>query len=39
MNAEIMAIVSGIVLLAVFALAGWRLRRKRSQSEETGSEK
>lgn len=36
MNAEIMTIISGIVLLAVFALAGWKLRRKRSQSEKAG---
>ena len=34
MNAEIMTIISGIALLAVFALAGWNLRRKRSQSEK-----
>lgn len=36
MNAEIMTIISGIVLLAVFALAGWKLRRKRFQSEKAG---
>lgn len=36
MHVEIMTIVSGIVLLAVFALVGWNLRRKRAQSEKTG---
>ena len=37
MNLEIMTIISGIVLLLVFALVGWNLRRKRSNSEKSGS--
>lgn len=37
MNVEITTIISGIVLLLVFALVGWNLRRKRSDSEKTGS--
>lgn len=37
MNVEITTIISGIVLLLVFALVGWNLRHKRSDSEKTGS--
>lgn len=36
MTLESTTIISGIVLLVVFALVGWNLRRKRSQSEKTG---
>lgn len=36
MNVEITTLISGIILLAVFALVGWNLRRKRSHSEKTG---
>lgn len=36
MNAKIMTTISGIVLLVVFAVPGWKLRRKRSQSEKAG---
>lgn len=36
MTLEFTTIISGIVLLAVFAVVGWNLRRKRSQSEKTG---
>ncbi|WP_341938019.1 hypothetical protein [Marinimicrobium sp. C2-29] len=35
MNLEFTTIISGIVLLAVFALVGWNLRRKRSQPDKT----
>lgn len=37
MNIQIMTIISGIALLAVFALVGWNLKRKRSNSEKVGS--
>lgn len=37
MNVEITTIISGVVLLVVFALVGWNLRRKRSNAEKTGS--
>ncbi|WP_297185452.1 hypothetical protein [uncultured Porticoccus sp.] len=37
MDLEITTIISGIVLLLVFALVGWNLRRKRSNSEKPGS--
>ena len=37
MNLEITTIISGVVLLLIFVLVGWNLRRKRSDSENTGS--
>ncbi len=37
MNLEIMTMISGLALLAVFALVGWNLQRKRSQAEKTGN--
>lgn len=37
MNAEIMTIFSGVVLLLVLALVGWNLQRKRLNSEKTES--
>lgn len=36
MSLEITTLISGVALLAVFALAGWKLRRKRPQSEKQG---
>lgn len=36
MNLEITTIISGVVLLAVFALVGWNLRRKSSLAEKSG---
>lgn len=33
MTLEFTTIISGIVLLAVFGLVGWNLRRKRSQKK------
>ena len=34
MSAQAVTIVSGIVLLVVFALVGWNLRRIRARREE-----
>ena len=36
MSLEFTTIISGIVLLVVFSLVGWNLRRKRSRSEKAG---
>lgn len=35
MSAEAITILSGIALLAVFALVGWNLRRSRAREEQT----
>ena len=35
MSAEAITIISGFVLLAVFALAGWNLRRRGTHDEPT----
>jgi|GEM_PF-734112 len=35
MSAEAITIISGIVLLAVFALVGWNLRRNCAHGEQT----
>jgi hypothetical protein len=37
-NVEKLTIVIGIVLLVVFAIVGWNLRQKRSDSEKKGKE-
>ena len=35
MSAEAITIISGFVLLAVFALVGWNLRSNRARDENT----
>jgi hypothetical protein len=35
MSAEAITIISGVALLAVFALVGWNLRRNRARDEQT----
>lgn len=35
MNAEIVTVMSGVALLAVFVLVDWHVRRKRARSVET----
>ncbi len=35
MTAEAITIISGFALLAVLALVGWNLRRKRARDEQT----
>ena len=35
MSAEAITIISGLALLAVFALVGWNLRRNRARGEQT----
>ena len=35
MSAEAITIISGVALLAVFALVGWNLRRNRARHEHT----
>jgi len=37
MDAQTVTIVSGVVLLLVFALVGWNLRRHRSRDEDARS--
>ena len=36
MSAQTITILSGIVLLVVFALVGWNLRRNRARDEPDG---
>ena len=38
MNAEVLTIVSGVALLGVFALVGWRLRRMERSPMKRGME-
>jgi hypothetical protein len=35
MSMEAITIISGVALLAVFALAGWNLRRNRGRDDQT----
>lgn len=35
MSAEAITIMSGVALLALFALVGWNLRRNRARDEQT----
>ena len=35
MSADAITIISGFALLAVFALVGWNLRRKRGRDQRT----
>ncbi len=35
MSAEAITVISGVALLAVFALVGWHLRRNRAREEQT----
>jgi hypothetical protein len=39
MSGQIITIISGVILLAVFALVGWNLRRKRTRDEQGHSRK
>jgi heme/copper-type cytochrome/quinol oxidase subunit 2 len=39
MNAQTLTIISGVVLLVVFALVGWNLRRYRSRDDESSGKK
>ncbi|MGE4071105.1 MAG: hypothetical protein AB7E72_08015 [Lysobacterales bacterium] len=37
MNGQAITIASGFILLLVFALVGWNLRRKRAREEQAGA--
>jgi predicted lysophospholipase L1 biosynthesis ABC-type transport system permease subunit len=37
MNGQTITFASGFILLLVFALVGWNLRRKRAREEPTGA--
>ena len=39
MNGQAITIASGFILLLVFALVGWNLKRKRAREEQVGAKK
>jgi hypothetical protein len=39
MNAQTLTIISGVVLLVVFTLVGWNLRRHQSRDDEASGKK